>query len=61
MRIAVDAFGGDNAPEEIVKGCVLAAEQISDEIILVGDETKLSALLEQENFPEGRISIRHAS
>jgi len=61
LRIAVDAFGGDNAPEEIVKGCVLAAEQISDEIILVGDETKLSALLEQENFPEGRISIRHAS
>lgn len=61
MRIAVDAFGGDHAPEAIVKGCAIAATKISDEIILVGDETKIKELLAQENVPAGRISIRHAS
>ncbi len=61
MRIAVDAFGGDNAPEAVVKGCVMAAQQISDEIILVGDEAKISALLAQENVPEGKITVCHAS
>ncbi len=61
MRIAVDAFGGDNAPEAIVKGCAIASTKISDEIILVGDETKIKELLAQESVPAGRISIRHAS
>ncbi len=61
LRIAVDAFGGDNAPEAIVKGCVQATAKTSDDIILVGDETKLKELLAGENVPEGRITIRHAS
>ena len=37
MRIVLDGMGGDNAPEEIVKGAVAAAEAISDEICIVGD------------------------
>lgn len=61
MRIAVDAFGGDNAPEAIVKGCVLAIEKFDGEIVLVGDETKISELLSQETVPDGRISIQHAT
>lgn len=61
MRIAVDAFGGDNAPEAIVRGCAIASTKISDEIILVGEETKIKELLAQENVPAGRISIHHAS
>ncbi|MBQ9914842.1 MAG: phosphate acyltransferase PlsX [Clostridia bacterium] len=61
MRIAVDAFGGDNAPDEIVKGALCAAKTLSDEIILVGDEAKLKALLEQADVTAGNISIRHAS
>ena len=61
LRIAVDAFGGDNAPEAVVKGCVQAAAKISDEIILVGDEAKIKALLANETVPEGRILVRHAS
>ena len=36
-RIAVDAMGGDHAPDEIVKGALLAAEEYPEvEIILVG-------------------------
>ena len=38
MRIAVDALGGDNAPDEIVAGAVSAARRLPvDEVVLVGD------------------------
>ena len=36
VKVAVDAMGGDYAPEEIVKGAVLAAEKDGVEISLVG-------------------------
>ena len=39
MKIIVDAFGGDNAPVEILKGCALALEEFSDlSIMLTGSE-----------------------
>src|SRR5947207_3198228 len=38
VRIALDAMGGDHAPEEIVRGAVLAARELPVEIILVGQE-----------------------
>jgi len=36
VRVAVDAMGGDYAPEEVVKGAVYAARQTDVEIILTG-------------------------
>lgn len=37
MRVAVDALGGDNAPEEIVAGTLSTAKRLpGDELILVG-------------------------
>jgi len=42
MNVAVDAMGGDYAPEEIVKGALIAAEKYpGDNIILVGDRNKI--------------------
>ena len=39
MKLAIDAMGGDNAPEAIVKGAVLAADSIDGlELTLIGDE-----------------------
>ena len=38
MRIIVDAMGGDNAPQEIVKGAVEAHKLFGHEIVLVGKE-----------------------
>ena len=37
MRIAVDAFGGDNAPVEIIKGAALAHGEFGVDITLTGD------------------------
>jgi len=44
VRVAVDAMGGDHAPEEIVKGAVLAAQKDDVEIFLVGT----ASILEKE-------------
>ncbi len=57
MKIALDAMGGDNAPQEIVKGALLAAQKYPCEIILVGDERIIRAELGETNLP---ITIRHA-
>lgn len=36
MNIAIDAMGGDFAPDEIVKGALLASPEIESKLILVG-------------------------
>lgn len=60
MRIAIDAMGGDNAPQEIVAGAVAAAKEHNDiKLILVGDEEKIKAQL-TEALP-GNVTIVHAS
>jgi len=45
IRIALDAMGGDRAPQETVEGAVEAARR-GVEVVLVGDEARLRPLLE---------------
>ncbi|MBE0466116.1 MAG: phosphate acyltransferase PlsX [Candidatus Desulforudis sp.] len=56
MRVAVDAMGGDFAPLEIVKGAEAAAQELKLDVILVGDEEKISAALGSSR----NLSIVHA-
>lgn len=57
MRIMVDAMGGDNAPDEIVKGCLEALnENDSIEIELLGDPVKIKKCL-GPNFNSSKIII----
>ncbi len=61
MKIIVDAMGGDNAPEAIVRGGVLAAKKFGEDIVLVGQEDKVRAILKvdgTENTPH--LSVVHA-
>ncbi len=45
VRLAVDAMGGDHAPEEVVAGALLyAAENPDDEVILVGAPERIAAV-----------------
>lgn len=47
MRIAIDAMGGDHAPQSTVDGALAAAREWSDtEIVLVGKEQVLKPMLE---------------
>ncbi|MDD5458908.1 MAG: phosphate acyltransferase PlsX, partial [Phycisphaerae bacterium] len=56
MRIAVDAMGGDNAPEEIVDGAQQALDLLDtdDQIILFGPRTRIEELLSTKS---SKISI----
>jgi glycerol-3-phosphate acyltransferase PlsX len=61
MAIAVDAMGGDHAPEVIVSGAVFAAREKKIPVILVGDEKRLSALLDEKKPVSSLVAVRHAS
>jgi len=56
IRIAVDAMGGDYAPQEIIKGAVLATQKGNVEITLVGPMN----ILERElaNYTSANLPIR---
>ncbi|MFO7263537.1 MAG: phosphate acyltransferase [Bacillaceae bacterium G1] len=57
MRLAVDAMGGDHAPEEIVRGVLLALEDGLDvEFVLVGDERQIKKYLPKS---DRRLHIYH--
>ena len=38
MIILVDAMGGDNAPDAVIKGAVKAVNEVNSEIMLIGDK-----------------------
>ena len=60
MKLIIDAMSGDNAPEAIVSGCVMAAREFGQEYILVGKEDTIRGLLEQEKAADLPISVYHA-
>jgi len=62
MKIALDAMGGDFAPATNVEGAIDALST-NDElsVVLVGNESGISAELTRKNYSGSRISIRHAS
>lgn len=58
ITVAVDAMGGDYAPEQNVKGAILAATQSNNiRIILVGDLEAIKPYLEEQ---PNNLLIRHA-
>ena len=59
VRVIVDAFGGDNAPLEVVKGCAKAVSELGVEIILTGSETKIKKCAEENGISLNGIEIVH--
>jgi glycerol-3-phosphate acyltransferase PlsX len=57
MKIVVDAMGGDYAPEVVIKGAIAAVREYAVEVVLVGDETKIKALLAKEKFKSDLLSV----
>jgi len=62
MRIAVDAMGGDHAPDEIIKGALEANELLDagDELILVGMQDCIERQLASGAGANNSIRIVHA-
>ena len=61
MTIIVDAFGGDNAPLEIIKGCALAVEEFGVNILLTGREEIIRKTAEENNISLNNIEIEDCS
>lgn len=60
MKIAIDAMGGDNAPQAIVEGSLDAARAYPDlSLILVGDETRIKQHL--GNDAPSNLQIVHTT
>ena len=60
MRVVIDAFGGDNAPLEIVKGAALASNEFGCDITLTGDEAKINAVIKENELQfKGDLKILH--
>ncbi len=60
MRIIVDAFGGDNAPLEVIKGCKQAQEELDVQIVLTGDEARIREAAQKETIDISQFEILHA-
>jgi glycerol-3-phosphate acyltransferase PlsX len=50
MKIAVDAMGGDHAPEAVIKGSLLAMKWCDADLVLVGDELQIRRVLERLEY-----------
>ena len=61
MRIALDAMGGDFAPEPNLEGAIAALQADPElEVVLVGDRPRLEALLDACGYSGERMSVRAA-
>jgi glycerol-3-phosphate acyltransferase PlsX len=60
MPIAVDAMGGDFAPQSAVEGAVRAAREDGASILLVGHRGRIEAELSRHGGAGGRLTIVHA-
>lgn len=61
MKIALDAMGGDHAPEATVAGAVLAAREVGIGVLLVGDRGVVERELSRHRTEGLDLEVRHAS
>ena len=67
MTILLDAMGGDNAPDAVIKGAVKAIKEIKSEILLIGNEeiinSRIKEIYNKESISEisERIKIYNTS
>ncbi len=58
-KIIVDAFGGDNAPLEVIKGCGRAVRELGVSVILTGSEEKIKKCAADNGLSLDGIEIVH--
>lgn len=61
MNIIIDAFGGDHAPLEVLKGALNARADLGVEITLVGDEAKIKACAKEHGLDLSGLRLHHAA
>src|SRR5699024_2072350 len=61
MKIIVDTLGGDKGPGEVVKGSILAIEELGVNITLIGNEETLKREIIKYDYPKDKIEIVNAT
>ncbi|MEB3122333.1 MAG: phosphate acyltransferase PlsX [Snowella sp.] len=56
-RIALDAMGGDHAPDEIIAGAIRASEELDVEVLLVGDRVQIETYLKHHPASPQNLEI----
>lgn len=59
IKIGLDTMGGDFAPEAVVRGAIMALENLDDNcrIVLFGDEERIRTILTEKGCPESAFDI----
>lgn len=60
MNIVMDAFGGDNAPLEVIKGAIDAQREFGVDVTLVGNEEEIKKCVDENRLDISNLKIRHA-
>ena len=61
MKILIDGMGGDYAPEEIVKGAIRAASEISETVVIIGPEDVINEQLSANRWRGDNIEVVDAT
>lgn len=61
MKILIDGMGGDFAPEEIVKGAIKAASEISETVVIIGPEEEIEEQLRANRWKGDNIEVVNAT
>ena len=62
MRIGIDIMGGDFAPQTTTEGAILAQKELSNvELVLIGDESIITSVLEEKGADKNDFSIVHTT
>lgn len=62
IKVAVDAMGGDNAPDELIKGAVEAVNTRADiKVFLVGKEELIREKLKAYSYKEEQMEVVNAT
>ncbi len=59
MRIGIDVMGGDNAPDEILKGCFTALANLAPDIqiVLIGDAGLINEAIAERGIKSTQIEV----
>ncbi len=59
MRIGIDVMGGDNAPDEILKGCFSALSNLAadDQLVLIGDAGLINEAIAERGIKSTHIEV----
>ncbi len=61
LKIAVDAMGGDHAPEVVVEGALWAAREFGVDLVLVGQKDSVDRELSRHPAQGSSVRVVHAS